>query len=294
MIVDNVPRGALEELVPLLECLRDQGRTHVVLGLRDVIDLPEVVCRQWCEQRNFEALERYYDDVWVYGDPTFYDVLSECDMRASLKGKGKFVGYLDHRRRLASPLADVAQNEIVGDDPRPYVLCAVGGGRDGYKLCEAFIKTPMPKGHRGILIAGSQMSGLLRDSLRQVAASRGDMTLVDFVPEPISLMQGAARIIAMGGYNTVCEILSLGRPALIAPRTVPRAEQVLRAELLAARGLIEMIRPEDLTPKALQAWLAEEMPHSGAVAPLDIGGLDRVRALTEGLLGISSRLSTIS
>ena len=60
--------------------------------------------------------------------------------------------------------------------------------------------------------------------------------MVDFVREPIALMAGAARIVAMGGYNTVCEVLSLGRPALIAPRVSPRAEQVLRAERLGRRA----------------------------------------------------------
>jgi predicted glycosyltransferase len=107
-------------------------------------------------------------------------------------------------------------------------------------------------------------------------------------------MQGAARIIAMGGYNTVCEVLSLGRPALIAPRTVPRAEQVLRAERLAARGLIDMIRPEDVTPDALATWLAGKPAQADAMAPLDINGLVRVRALAEQLLSETHALCIAS
>lgn len=284
MIVDNVPRGAQEELDPLLKALRKRGRTHVVLGLRDVIDTPEVVQKQWTDQSNFEAIERFYDDIWVYGDPAFYDVLNDCGMAASLGAKGQFVGYLDHRARLASPLAAANRDAILGCDPRPYVLCAVGGGRDGHAVCEAFVNTPMPKGHHGILITGSQMPGLMRDSLRRAAAAHGSITLVDFVSEPIALMQGAARIIAMGGYNTICEVLSLGSPALIAPRTVPRAEQVMRAERLAARGLISMIRPEDLNANALGAWLAGDVPCADAAAPLDMNGLARVRALAEAAL----------
>ena len=35
LIVDNVPRGALRELDPVLETLRDRRRTRVVLGLPD-------------------------------------------------------------------------------------------------------------------------------------------------------------------------------------------------------------------------------------------------------------------
>ena len=40
-----------------------------------------------------------------------------------------------------------------------------------------------------------------------------------------ALMQRALAVVAMGGYNTFCEILSFDKRALILPRTAPRAEQ---------------------------------------------------------------------
>src|SRR3989454_3268073 len=40
LIVDNVPRGALRELDPVLESLRTRGRTRLVLGLRGVLHEP--------------------------------------------------------------------------------------------------------------------------------------------------------------------------------------------------------------------------------------------------------------
>ncbi len=283
MIVDNVPRGALEELDSLLQALHAQGQTRLVLGLRDVIDTPEAVRRQWAEKRNYEAVARYYDDVWVYGDPAFYNLLEECGMTGSFGGKGRFTGYLDHSARLASPIAARARNAVLGDDPRPYVLCAVGGGRDGHALCEAFVDTTLPEGHRGILVTGSQMPDVLRSNLRYRAEARGDMVLVDFMPEPIALMQGAVRIIAMGGYNTICEVLSLRRPALIAPRITPRAEQMIRAEKLAARGLVSVIGPDRISAEALGAWLANPAPQPGQ-GQIDMGGLDRVRGLAEAML----------
>ncbi len=36
-------------------------------------------------------------------------------------------------------------------------------------------------------------------------------------------MRRAAGVVAMGGYNTFCEILSFDRPALILPRVRPGA-----------------------------------------------------------------------
>ncbi|QCO56675.1 glycosyl transferase family 28 (plasmid) [Pseudorhodobacter turbinis] len=289
MIVDNVPRGALQELDPLLEALHAEGHTRLVLGLRDVIDTAETVRRQWEDKRNFETVARYYDDVWIYGDPAFYDLIKDCGMARSLGGKGRFTGYLDHSARLASPIAVRSRDAILGDDPRPYVLCAVGGGRDGHALCEAFVETTLPEGHRGILVTGSQMSGVVRSNLRSRAEARGDMMLLDFVQEPIALMQGAARIVAMGGYNTICEVLSLRRPALIAPRTTPRAEQVIRAEMLEAHGLISVIRPERISAGTLGAWLAGPVPHPGNVQ-IDMWGLERVCKLAEAMLADAPEL----
>jgi len=42
LLVDHMPHGAMGELIPCLEALR-HGPTSIVLGLRDIIDAPEVV-----------------------------------------------------------------------------------------------------------------------------------------------------------------------------------------------------------------------------------------------------------
>jgi len=56
MIVDNVPRGAMQELDATLRHLRANGRTKCVLGLRDVLDEPATVRREWAKVSNEEAI----------------------------------------------------------------------------------------------------------------------------------------------------------------------------------------------------------------------------------------------
>ena len=46
-------------------------------------------------------------------------------------------------------------------------------------------------------------------------------------------MARAVGVVAMGGYNTFCEILSFDKRALIVPRTAPRLEQFIRASRAA-------------------------------------------------------------
>lgn len=282
MIVDNVPRGALFELDPVLEDIRAQGRTRLALGLRDVIDAPGAVRRQWFRQRNFEAIQDFYSDIWIYGDPTFYNLVEEYGLSSAVAAKASFTGYLDQRVRLASPAAGPARDALIGDDPRPYVLCMVGGGRDGAAVCETFARAPLPEGHRGILVTGLQMPPASK--ARILGAGGSDLKVVDFVKEPIALAAGAARVVAMGGYNTICEVLSLGRPSLVVPRVQPRAEQILRAERLAARGVLDFIHPRDLSPAALGEWMASPRPEETSRAPIDLDGLARVRELAEAVL----------
>src|SRR5207249_1916175 len=47
LVVDKEPRGAVRELDPALRILRARGRTRCVLGLRDVLDDPAAVRREW-------------------------------------------------------------------------------------------------------------------------------------------------------------------------------------------------------------------------------------------------------
>ena len=65
LIVDNVPRGAVRELDPTLEYLHARGHARFVLGLRDVLDDPAAVHRDWHRAENEDAIRDYYDAVWV-------------------------------------------------------------------------------------------------------------------------------------------------------------------------------------------------------------------------------------
>lgn len=281
LIVDNVPRGAQYELDETLAALSARGRCRIVLGLRDVIDECAVVRRQWLRQRNFETVRRHFHGVWVYGDPALYDILSDCGMAGPMGACATHLSYLDPAGRRDTVQAEADRAAVASADPRPYVFCAVGGGRDGGALCEAFVRARMPEGHRGVLVTGKQMPEASRDRIRDMAAARDDMTVLPFLREPFAVMAGAARLVGMGGYNTTMEFLSIGSPALIMPRCRPRREQVIRTERLAARGLVSMLLPDDLTPGALGAWLAA--PDSRGGPAVDMGGLDRVRALASEL-----------
>lgn len=294
MIVDNVPRGAQYELGPTLQALKRSGRTRIVLGLRDIIDRPAVMRQQWLRQRNFEALHDYYDGIWIYGDPGFFPTAEEYGLGPDLARRVTYTGYLDQRARVSLEAPGADPLEVTGGDRRPFVLCQVGGGRDGMALCTAFAGAPMPAGHQGILITGTQMAPEAQARIAALARGRSDLTVVDFVAEPVGLASRAAALVAMCGYNTACEMMSFGRPSLVVPRIRPRAEQLIRAERMRDRGIADMIYPDRLSAPALGDWLATTVtpgavtrgPVPGAV---DLGGLARVTAMAARMLAPRKR-----
>jgi predicted glycosyltransferase len=94
----------------------------------------------------------------------------------------------------------------------------------------------------------------------------------------------------MAGYNTICEILAYRKPALVVPRTEPRTEQLIRAERFAALGLVDMLRPSELTPEAISAWLEAKVERpTAAEEVMDFSGVRRLPGLLEEVLAVQVR-----
>lgn len=268
-IVDNVPRGAMSELDSILPVLAHK-HTHLILGLRDIIDEPAAVQRQWDKLKNAETIRHYFSSLWVYGDRTFYDIAHAYNFDSELRKKVSFMGYLDAACR---PRKRARPQEILSGIKQPYVLCMVGGGQDGYELATTFASATFPAGMMGVLITGSMMPAEEREQLQKIADVRRNLLVVRFVVEPLELMRQAECLVTMGGYNTTTEILSFHKRALIVPRVSPRQEQWIRAKRLAEMRLVSCIHPEELSLAALNQWLAEKNPPPDPRRSLDFSGL---------------------
>lgn len=285
-LVDNLPRGAYRELDPTLRALKANGRTKIVLGLRDVLDEPWSVHRDWFRWKFDEAIEDYYDAIWVYGDPAVYNMVEEYRFPPSINEKISFVGYLDQRKRALFAQRDVtAPAEIHASLQGKMMLCLLGGGQDGDRLADAFSQAEFPQDAFGVLVTGPFMSAQMQDRLAERARHNPRLRILNFIPEPTMLVERAERIIAMGGYNTVCEVLSFQKRAVIVPRTKPRREQAIRAERLQNLGLIDVMNAEQLDPHTLSSWMSRNLPPLKLEGVLKMDGLDRLPSLAKEVLG---------
>ena len=82
--------------------------------------------------------------------------------------------------------------------------------------------SPLP----ALVVFGPFMSPEQRAAFAARAARLPNVHAITFNARLEALMARAAGVVAMGGYNTFCEILSFDKPALIMPRTAPRLEQL--------------------------------------------------------------------
>jgi predicted glycosyltransferase len=292
VIVDNVPRGAKRELDAALSYIRAETRARCVLGLRDVLDAPHTVRREWDLARNVDAIREFYDEVWIYGDRAVCDPVTEYGLPSWVARRTHHLGYLDQRPRLASMRRDAsARTADLEIGPGRLAMCVVGGGQDGGALAEAFAEAGRPDDMHGVIVTGPFMPPGVVANLRRIADAKPRLRVIDFVEEPLSLLVRADRIVAMGGYNSVCEILSLAKPALVVPRVKPRREQAIRAERLRSLDLVDVLSADALSPRRVADWLSSDLPPQVNRSAVDLNGLARLVARLEHLLAATDRVT---
>jgi predicted glycosyltransferase len=115
--------------------------------------------------------------------------------------------------------------------------------------------------------------------LQQRAICSGAIVL-EFTSDLISYLNAATVVVSMGGYNTIGEILTLGKRAIVVPRLQPVAEQWIRADRMEKLGWLRMLPPQQLTPAGLMEAVQQELALSGvprAIAhPPDLNALPRI------------------
>ncbi len=239
MIVDKEPLGLRGELEPTLGFLKKRG-TMLVLGLRDVMDSRGSARGRMGPQR------RHRQDG--------------CALRCGLGLRAGGFPRSAGRSRYPGPIASAADLDGLSAPRgagraaparRSAGECLARDGGRWRRRCGADApgRRRLSRGPDlawpAILVLGPFMRAEEREELYRKCASLPALSLIDFDSRLEAIMQSAAGVVSMGGYNTFCEILSLDKRALIVPRTSPREEQLIRTQRAAGLGLVDMLLPEE-------------------------------------------------
>ncbi len=282
-IVDKEPLGLKKEVLPTLQWLKEHSpATRTVLGLRDIMDDRETVRADWRHKDVYRHLEELYSEIWVYGRQEIYDAAEEYALPPAIRSKLHFTGYLPRRVASGKAAAKTRKKFCVGRGEWMIVVTA-GGGGDGYAMMETYLAMHEEKemnGIRSVLITGPFMP---RQQRRQLArrARPFRVKVVPFYPRMEEVFAAADLVVSMGGYNTVCEILSQKTPFLIIPRETPRREQLLRATAFRRQGLVDFLPWPELGVDSLHARIMpmlERLPrYREAIARFPLDGISCIK-----------------
>jgi predicted glycosyltransferase len=258
----------------------------IVLGLRDIIDAPDVVRQLWRKEMTYETIRKYYDEVLIYGCQEIFDGALHYGIIKEFPGRVRYSGYVcsqgpvKSREQVRADLRLTRQNLVV---------VTAGGGHDGYPLMQSCLDAIDLIGRNDrfevVFISGPLMDPEQREQLRARVHGLGArmFTSVDDAP---SYINAADLVITMAGYNSLCEVVSLRRKALVVPRLGPRAEQRMRAELFRQKGLIDVLDPREVSPRNLAQRILEDLERADfplANVAIDTSGAKNTACRLSGL-----------
>lgn len=261
-LVDKKPYGLKHELTDTLNYFQNQLlETKLVLLLRDILDCTEKTIDEWQKYSYYEAIEKFYHQVLIVGTPEVFDTAKEYQFPQAVTKKVRYCGYMRRQPGLRSKIQ--IREELQVSPQERLILVTPGGGEDGYELVNTYLSSlallPAQYQFKSLIICGPEMPDQQKQQVDRAAKAHSQVQIGEFTNDLMSYMQAADAVVSMAGYNTVCEILSTGKPAVIVPRMKPSSEQLIRAEKMANLGLFKAIHPENITPAILMKALLSQL-----------------------------------
>jgi len=267
LITETYPFGRrlLEpELLALIaRAVSAPRRPKIVSSVRDILQRPRKTLR--AEAMVAQASD-IYDAVLVHGDPRIIQLPESFAETSSIEKLCRYTGY-------------VCKKIPVPSGAREGVLVSAGGGAAAGALIDVALQAralSRLRHERWTIVTGP----LTAESTRGVPDG---VSLVQSLPDFTERLSHAVLSISQAGYNTVVETVAAGTPSIVVPFETDREkEQVTRARVFAAHGMVQMIRPCDLDVERLVRAidLSEERPFGSPVPDVN-GGAGTVKALRD-------------
>lgn len=278
------------ELGPLLLALEDARARRGAAAPRVAVSVRDVLVSRrnaaWSDLAALAIVERWVDRVLVHGSA---DVVPFERTFAFAPRLGLRVAYTGYLGPDAAPAPSAP--------PHGEVVISGGGGQVAGPLYRAALDAwPLTRAARARpwrLVTGPYLPEAERRALATRAAelpagAAGPAVVVEaFRPHLGAHLAGAALAVSQAGYNTVLELVAHRVRAVVVPYEGAGDEQPVRARLLAARGLLEVVPEAQLTPPRLAAAMDSALLRPGFPAParLDLDGAQRAAALLAALAG---------
>ena len=252
------------ELDPVLKALREKrlAPCGVFSSVRDI--LVEKDDHGKHEARVVKTLNRYFDRVLVHADPDLVEIRETFGPFDEISIPVDYTGYIAPKPSAAA--GQRIRKQLDMGDSEALIVASAGGGNVGAPLLEAVIRafSRLEMGNcRLQVFTGPFLNSRDFDGLKKMVSAR--VQVDKFTADFISYLAAADLSVSMGGYNTTMNILATRVPALLWPFSQNR-EQRLRAQRLADRGVLTVLKDSDLQPDRLAAMMDQKLSQSNPPA----------------------------
>ncbi|MDE0942782.1 MAG: hypothetical protein OSB58_10155, partial [Alphaproteobacteria bacterium] len=213
--------------------------------------------------------------------PQICDPLQGLQVPRQVRKRMTYTGYLPRHTRTEPSTRPLPA--IVSE---PYVLVTTGGGGDGEGLIDWVLRAYEDDNrmlYPALIVLGPFMQPETQAEFIDRANQLDRVQAITFDANLEELEDNAVGVVAMGGYNTFCEILSFNKRALIIPRTRPRMEQFIRASRAQELGLVRMLEDDGKRDAEVMGKALRELPYQNRprdiIVPGLLEGLDNVSRL---------------
>jgi predicted glycosyltransferase len=236
VVIDRDPTHLPAEMEGVLSFVREKfPKTRVVWALPDMVGSPRVVGPRWSAEGVCQTLDRFCDEVWVYGVRGVFDQVREYQFPAGLAEKVHYTGYL---RSPSVPPHRVPNDLLRAHPDRPLVLVTAGGGASGYPLISNYLdfleRVNGDATFQSVVISGPMMPARWNAELSERARRLPHVIFHRFSKQVLQYLRHSQLAITRGGYNTQCANLTYRKPAILVPDEEPPHEHLLRADVFGA------------------------------------------------------------
>ena len=225
----------------------------LILGLRDVMDEPDLLAPEWERKNVVPALRDLYDDIWVYGLPQICDPLEGIELPKSVRKTHDLHRLSARAPCRMPPLPPTPLKKISG----PYLLVTTGGGGDGEGVIDWVLRAyehdkamPLP----ALLVLGPFMQSERQAEFLDRAARLKKVEAITFDAQLETLMERAV------GRRRHGRLQHLLRDPVL------RQAGPDRAAHRAAHGAVYPRRPRPRSSASAACWSEDDVKDPKAMA----------------------------
>ncbi|MCZ4281150.1 glycosyltransferase [Kiloniella laminariae] len=259
---------AKEMSVPVLTSVRDILTTHKTPGKSE-----------WIIKR----VKTDIDHVLVHGDPRFIPLEDSFPLANQITDKIIYTGYVLDSLSVSTPKS---KRNSDNSSHRKGVLVSAGGGAVALPLAETVLAAKALCSLNNVpwlLLLGDNLPE--SDFHDLVSRAPKGLIIERNRPDFPTLLTQAQLSISQAGYNTILETLAAETPAIVVPFAAEgQSEQTTRAELLAARGVLQILMERDLTPSALATAIDQCLAGIRGDIALDMKGAEKSTSFIKELI----------